>query len=73
MTANMTAKPVTPEDPGDVIERFANNATRLARLALGNGLTPDEVADELELLASAVRNPASVAEDMSPIATGPTS
>jgi hypothetical protein len=38
-----------------------------ARRALGNGLGRDEVAQELEALADAIRDPGSVAEDMSPI------
>jgi hypothetical protein len=38
-----------------------------ARCALGDGLTPDEVFDALLQLADAIKNPATVAEDMRPI------
>lgn len=38
-----------------------------ARTALGDGLDPRTVAEVLEDLANAVRNPGDVAEDMSPI------
>jgi hypothetical protein len=41
--------------------------TIAARRALGNGMARDEVADELYALADAIKDPGSVAENMSPI------
>jgi len=38
-----------------------------ARGALSEGLSPEEVAAELEALAEAIRNPGSVAESMFPV------
>ena len=41
-----------------------------ARRALGEGIDRESVAAELEALADAIRDPGSVAEDMSPILPG---
>jgi hypothetical protein len=38
-----------------------------ARLALGNGLSREDVAQSLESLAAAIRDPGQVAENMEPI------
>lgn len=48
-------------------EFLDNDAMRIARQALGDGLSREEVARELEQIANAIRYPAEVAEDTSPI------
>lgn len=48
---------------------FNYNTTLAARSALGDGMTREEVASQLESLAAAIRTQ-DCAENMSPISTG---
>jgi hypothetical protein len=53
----------------EIFDETSDEITRLARQALGHGLTREEVAGELEAIAYAIRCPAAFGEDMSPIYT----
>ena len=59
--------PVTESLRLCAIEHLQGSTAFAARWALGQGLSNEEVAEVLETLAHAIRNPGDVAEDMSPI------
>jgi hypothetical protein len=60
-------EPVPPMPASQAWPNFYLTTDLAARLALGNGLSPEDVAGALESLAAAIREPGNVAEDMSPI------